>query len=84
MAKHCFVMACQTKSYYYYCKTVTVEDLTFVGVHLKLDYHKVAQNSVTFYLENLRHSQEKELQIVKVQNDRIFGGVTYNNRTNLD
>ena len=84
MAKHCFVMACQKKSYYYYCKTVTVEDLTFVGVHLKLDYHKVAQNSVTFYLENLRHSQEKELQIVKVQNDRIFGGVTYNNRTNLD
>ena len=89
MAKHCFVMACQTKSYYYYCKTVTVEDLTFVGVHLKLDYHKVAQNSVTFYLENLRHvffsnSQEKEPQIVKVQNDRIFGGVTYNNRTKLD
>ena len=43
MAKHCFVMACQTKSYYYYCKTVPVEDLTFVGVHLKFDYHKIAQ-----------------------------------------
>ena len=89
MAKHCFVMACQTKSYYYYCKTVPVEDLTFVEVHFKLDYHKVAQNSVTFYLGNLRHvfvsnTQEREPQIVKVQYNRIFGGVTYNNQTKLD
>jgi hypothetical protein len=80
MAKHCFVMACQTKSYYYYCKTVLVEDLTFLGIHLKLDYHKVPQNSVTFCLGNLRHvffsnTQEKEPQIVKLQKDRIFGGV---------
>ena len=43
MAKHCFVMACQTKSYYYYCKTVPVEDLIFERVHFKLDYHKVRQ-----------------------------------------
>ena len=77
MAKHCFVMACQTKSYYYYCETVLVEDLTFLGVHLKFDYHKVAQNSVTFYLGNLRlvffsNTQEKESQIVKVTNDRFL------------
>ena len=66
-----------------------VEDLTFVEVHLKLDYHKVAQNSVTSYLGNLRHvfvpnTEEREPQIVKVQYNRIFGGVTYNNRTKLD